>query len=95
MYTVTITKSGQITLPKELREFLGVKLGGKVTFNKTRDGVSIARRMSDEEFLRQIDRIHRKYGTAKKSVPDAVEAVRAFREGKISALNKRYEEKYL
>ena len=55
MYTVTITKSGQVTLPKELRDFLGVKPGQKITFNKERDGVSINRRLSDEEFFEKLD----------------------------------------
>ena len=55
MYTVTISKSGQITLPKELREFLGVKIGERITFRKKRDEVSIARRISDEEFLERLD----------------------------------------
>lgn len=57
MYSSTITKSGQITLPKELREFLGVKLGGRVVFHKTKTGVKIDRRMSDEEFTAKLDAI--------------------------------------
>lgn len=55
MYTVTITKSGQVTLPKELRDFLGVKSGGRVTFHKTRNGVSINRKLSREEFFDKLD----------------------------------------
>ena len=55
MYSTTITKSGQVTLPKELRDFLGVKTGQKVIFTKNRDGVSISRRLSDEEFLAKLD----------------------------------------
>ena len=55
MYTVTITKSGQITLPKELRDFLGVELGGRVTFHKTKNGVNIERKMTDKEFFDKLD----------------------------------------
>ena len=95
MYTVTISKSGQITLPKELREFLGVKIGERITFRKKRDEVSIARKLSDKEFLEQIDKIHQKYGSSSRNMPDAVEAVRAFREGRIESINKEYAEKYL
>lgn len=55
MYTVTITKSGQVTLPKELRDFLGVGLGQKITFKKGADSVLIERRISDDEFLEKLD----------------------------------------
>ena len=57
MYSAVITKSGQVTLPKELREFLGLKLGGRVIFHKTKTGVNIERKMSDEEFLAELDAI--------------------------------------
>ena len=56
MYTVTITKSGQVTLPKELRDFLGVEVGGKITFDKVKDGVTIRRKLTEEEFFAEMDK---------------------------------------
>ena len=94
MYSATITKSGQVTLPKELRDFLGVKPGGRVTFRKGRDEVSIMRKMSDEEFLAGLDAISKKYGSDKKKMPDAIKAVRELRDGKNEALNNYYKEKF-
>lgn len=94
MYSAVITKSGQVTLPKELRDFLGVKPGERIFFRKSKDEISVRRRMSDEEFTRQLDAIGRKYSSSRKNMPDAVEAVRAFREGKITTINKHYEEKF-
>lgn len=80
MYSATITKSGQVTLPKELRDFLGVKPGQKIIFNKKGDSVFIPRRMSDEEFLEKLDELKtpktkafiKKYGAklAKKSISE-------------------------
>lgn len=93
MYSAVITKSGQVTLPKELRDFLGVKPGERIIFNKTLSGININRRLSDAEFTAKIDAIHEKYGSARKNLPDAAEAVRAFREGRVTAINKHYEEK--
>lgn len=95
MYTMTITKSGQVTLPKELRDFLGVKVGGKITFRKNQNEVYITRRLSDEEFLEHLDKIRKKHGSKAEDTTDAVEAVRAYRDGKIASINSNYEEKYV
>ena len=43
MYSAVITKSGQVTLPKELRDFLGVKPGERIVFRKLKDDVAIRR----------------------------------------------------
>lgn len=56
MYTVTITKSGQVTLPKELRDFLGVKPGQQITFDKEKNGVSIHRKLNRDEFFAELDK---------------------------------------
>ncbi len=56
MYTATITKSGQVTLPKELRDFLGVKVGDSVTFDKVKDGVAIRRKLTKKEFFEEMDK---------------------------------------
>ncbi|MBR2658854.1 AbrB/MazE/SpoVT family DNA-binding domain-containing protein [Candidatus Saccharibacteria bacterium] len=94
MYTVAITKSGQMTLPKELRIFLGVDGMGHVTIEKLKDEVVIKKRMSDEEFVAGLDAIRKKHGASSKKLPDAVDAVRAYREGKIASVNAEYAEKY-
>ena len=54
-YTVALTKSGQMTLPKALREFLGVDGAKSVQIEQTGDGVKIRRRVSDEEFFAELD----------------------------------------
>jgi len=56
MYTVTITKSGQVTLPKELRDFLGVKIGSKIILDKIKDGVAIRRKLTEKEFFAELDK---------------------------------------
>lgn len=43
----TITSKGQITLPKPIRQALGVDLGGKVAFD-FKDGRVVVTRVSDE-----------------------------------------------
>lgn len=55
MYSAVITKSGQVTLPKELREFLGVKLGDRITFEVVGDDARIHRKLSKEEFFTKLD----------------------------------------
>ncbi|MFT3888363.1 MAG: AbrB/MazE/SpoVT family DNA-binding domain-containing protein [Arachnia sp.] len=39
MSTGTVTSKGQITIPKEVREALGLKAGSRVTFARNEDGV--------------------------------------------------------
>lgn len=34
----TITTKGQVTIPKAVRDFLGLQAGSKVTFKRTEDG---------------------------------------------------------
>jgi len=43
MKTSTITVKGQITVPKELREAFGWKVGDEVAFLRENDGVKIVR----------------------------------------------------
>ena len=44
-----------MTLPKALREFLGVDGAKSVQIKKTKDGVKIQRRLSDEEFIQELN----------------------------------------
>ncbi|MDR3263781.1 MAG: AbrB/MazE/SpoVT family DNA-binding domain-containing protein [Clostridiales bacterium] len=41
MQTVRVTPDGQLTLPKEIREKLGLKNGGKITFIENDENVII------------------------------------------------------
>ena len=41
MYIATVTQKGQVTLPKEARERLGIKLRGKVSITVKKDNLQI------------------------------------------------------
>jgi len=42
--TATLTSKGQLTLPKSIRQALGVDIGGKISFHLSEDGrVQVAR----------------------------------------------------
>ena len=56
MYSALITKSGQVTLPKELRDFLGVKPGEKIIFDTDDKGVYIKRKLSFEEYTEALNK---------------------------------------
>jgi AbrB family looped-hinge helix DNA binding protein len=36
--TTTVTRKGQVTIPKTVRDFLGIGPGSKVEFRRARDG---------------------------------------------------------
>ena len=42
MYLSTVTQKGQITIPKPLRDYLGIKSYHKVALKKTKTGVQIS-----------------------------------------------------
>ena len=42
----TVTSKGQITLPREVRDALGLKAGSEVAFEITPDGVRLRRRVT-------------------------------------------------
>lgn len=91
MPITTMTKTGQVTVGKEFRQLLGVKPGDKVFIDYKDGAVNIKRVPTNEEFLAQLDAI----GT-KRDIPkiDAVEAVRAFREGRVESVIAKYREEY-
>lgn len=91
MAVTTMTKTGQVTVGKELRKLLGVKPGDKVYLDFKNGAVRIQPVPSNEEFLAALDAI----GT-KKDIPriDAEEAVRAFRDGKSEVILADYRKKY-
>jgi len=42
MYTTTVTQKGQVTIPIEIRKYLGIKLREKVNFTRINDQVTIS-----------------------------------------------------
>lgn len=54
-YTVALTKSGQMTLPKALRVFLGVDGAKSVRIEQKKDGIEIKRKMTHEELRALFD----------------------------------------
>lgn len=55
-YTVAITKSGQMTLPKVLREFLGVDGAKRITLEKSKNAVVIKRKINKDEYYKKIEK---------------------------------------
>lgn len=68
-YTATVTQKGQVTIPVEIRKYLGIKPREKVTFTRLNDQVTInpakdllqlrgslksSRKYSDEEADKRI-----------------------------------------
>lgn len=54
-YVVVINSSGQITLPKAIRDILGVKIGDRVKFDVEKDKVEVSRVKDIYEVLAEID----------------------------------------
>ncbi len=51
--TTTITSKGQVTVPKPIRDYLGLKAGSSVTFERLQNGGIALRpvRMSTDEIM--------------------------------------------
>jgi len=47
MVTVTVTSKGQVTVPKQVRDRLGIKPGSKVDFEIAEDGRAFLRRVGN------------------------------------------------
>lgn len=52
---VVINSSGQITLPKAIRDILGVKIGDRVRFDVKKDKVEVSRVKDIYEVLAEVD----------------------------------------
>ena len=97
-YRAAMTSTGQVTLPKELRIFLGVDGAKKITFVKEKDKVAIKRKMSEKE-LRAFFDAHISDETRKIIEEDrkkGITTVRQMREeiAKSPKEKKRLEEEY-
>lgn len=56
-HAVVINSSGQITLPKAIRDILGVKIGDRVKFDVEKDKVEVSRVKDVYEILAEVDAI--------------------------------------
>ncbi|MBQ9180673.1 AbrB/MazE/SpoVT family DNA-binding domain-containing protein [Candidatus Saccharibacteria bacterium] len=56
IYTVALTSTGQMTLPKDLRLFLGVDGARRVSIVRDENGVFIRRKKSEAEFREQMEK---------------------------------------
>ena len=56
-YVSTLTKTGQITVPKNVRDFLMVKPGQRITFNLRKNSVTLEREKTLEEITAEIDEL--------------------------------------
>lgn len=54
-----IGEKGQVVIPKDIREMLGLRAGGEVVFEITRDEIRIKKEQEPEEFLKDFLNVHR------------------------------------
>ena len=57
VYTATLTKTGQITVPKPVRDFLGLVPGQKITFRRSKDSYRLEREQTATEIAHTIDQL--------------------------------------
>lgn len=56
-YGATLTRTGQITVPKSVREWLGLKPGQRVMFRKKKGSIVIEREKTAAEIAEEIDKL--------------------------------------
>jgi AbrB family looped-hinge helix DNA binding protein len=84
-YTSTLTKSGQITLPKPLRDFLSVTPGSRVTFDLVEETITISREKTLREHFEELDRLN-----AALETPESKAASEKFRGWTASEMRHHY-----
>ena len=59
--TLTISSVGQITIPRKIRELLGLKKGTKldVEVDKTKNTITLKRRKTHEEIFAELEAFHK------------------------------------
>lgn len=80
----TITAKGQTTIPKAVRQALGVDYGGKIAFRVDKRGVTVARVDEDEDPV--IDRFLAFVADDIKTRPQAIRALSPELAARIAAL---------
>ncbi len=95
IYTTTITKSGQISLPKSIREALNLTIGGKVTLDYSKSKLTIRRKMTDEEFFAKMDSLisDKTRSLFKKNAEKSISELKSAYE-KTENFKNNYKEKY-
>lgn len=71
-----VTRKGQVTIPKEIREELGIQPGDEVTFTETEAGVVIRKEVPEDRFERW-----RGAADAEETVEERMAALRGRRDG--------------
>ncbi len=61
----TLTSKGQTTIPKEIRDSLGIKPGDRMTFTQMPDG-TVLTRVKTKSLMKLAGRLHKK---GRKAVP--------------------------
>jgi AbrB family looped-hinge helix DNA binding protein len=61
-YTSTVSEKGQVTLPKALRDALGIRTGERIEFTLERDGIKVKKRPD-------LDGLAALYGSLKLPAP--------------------------
>ena len=56
-YAATLTRTGQITMPKSVRGWLGVESGQRVVFQREAGKVIIEREKTAQEIAEEIDKL--------------------------------------
>lgn len=76
--TTTVTAKGQVTIPKAVRDLLGIKPGSKVDFHQAADGSIVLTRSDDK---RPASRFQKLRGHAGKGLD--TEAIMAMTRGEL------------
>jgi len=71
-----VTEKGQVTIPKEVREDLGIQPGDEVVFEETESGYVVRKEVEDSRFEKW-----RGVAASEESVEDRMHALRGERGG--------------